>query len=368
MTDEAEPKAGGSAPAGRRTPAVGPRPPADEHPPQRSETQPVPPAPGPTYSLVVPFYNEVGNVDELYRRATAVMDSLAQPYEMLFVDDGSKDGTTALLARLAESDPRVTFIELRRNFGQTAALVAGFDHASGEVIIAMDGDLQHAPEDIPALLAPLADGYDLVSGWRKNRVDSFVVRRLPSAVANRLIGWLSGVPIHDFGTTFKVYRRGLLKHIRLYGEQHRFIPALAAAVGARIAEVPIQNTERVWGKSNYGLGRTVRVFMDLLTMKFLMSYFSRPLHFLGIPALITLILGAGIELFLFFEKLGKGWGQFHLMQSRGPLLVIGVFLMTVALLLLATGLLGELMVRVYHEARGSRPYYVRQIHRRGDRS
>ena len=331
------------------------------------KAEPGAPAAGPTYSLVVPFYNEVGSVEELYRRATAVMESLGRPYEMLFVDDGSKDGTTAILARLAENDPHVTSIELRRNFGQTAALAAGFDHASGEVVIAMDGDLQHAPEDIPALLAPLEDGYDLVSGWRKNRVDSFLIRRLPSAVANRLIGWLSGVPIHDFGTTFKVYRRDLLAHIRLYGEQHRFIPALAAAVGARISEVPIQNTERASGKSNYGLGRTVRVFMDLLTMKFLMSYFTRPLHFLGIPALVTLLLGAGIEFFLFMEKLVKGWERFHLMQSRGPLLAIGVFLMTVGLLLLATGLLGELIVRVYHEARGSRSYYVRQIHRRGDR-
>jgi len=324
------------------------------------------PAAGPTYSLVVPFYNEAGSVEELYRRIVSVMDQLGESYEMLFVDDGSEDGTKDILTRLTENDPRVTFVELRRNFGQTAALAAGFDHASGEIIIAMDGDLQHAPEDIPALLKPLQDGYDLVSGWRTRRVDSLFVRRLPSALANRLIGWLSGVRIHDFGTTFKVYRREILQHIRLYGEQHRFIPALASAVGARICEVPIRNTERVSGSSNYGIGRTVRVLMDLLTMKFLMNYFTRPLHFVGLPALITFAAGAGIELFLFLEKVLKGWGRFHLMQARGPLLVIGIFLMSTALLFLATGLLGELVVRTYYESQDKRIYYVRQVHRTGD--
>lgn len=318
-----------------------------------------------SYSVVVPFYNEAQNVEELYRRLVAVLDGLGKPYEMVFVDDGSLDQTRVVLERLAGSDERVTVIELRRNFGQTAALAAGFDHASGDVIVALDGDLQHAPEDIPALLAPLDDGYDLVSGWRKDRVDNFWLRRLPSAVANRLMRWLSGVPIHDFGTTFKAYRRDLLQHIHLYGELHRFIPALASAVGARICEVPVRNVVRARGKSKYGLGRTFRVLMDLVTVRFLIRYLTRPLHFVGVPALIMFLLGAGIELGLFFEKLAKGWERFHLMQSRGPLLLIGIFLLTASLLLLVTGLLGELIVRTYYESQGKRIYYVRRIRRKG---
>jgi len=319
---------------------------------------------GPAYSVVVPFCNEEGAVEELHRRIAAVMDGLGQPYEMVFVDDGSRDGTAGLLARLAREDARVTFVELRRNFGQTPALAAGFDHARGDIVIAMDGDLQHAPEDIPALLKPLEEGYDLVSGWRKRRVDNLWLRRLPSAVANRLMGWISGVHIHDFGTTFKVYRRDLLQHIRLYGELHRFIPALASAVGARIAEVPIQNIVRPKGASKYGLGRTVRVLLDLVTVKFLIQYFTRPLHFLGLPALVAFILGFGIEAVIFLEKLRKGWETFHVTQTRGPLLVIGIFLMTVSVLLLMGGLLGELLVRTYYESQGKHIYYVRRVHRK----
>ena len=318
----------------------------------------------PKYSVVVPFYNEAESVEELYRRIVAVMDALGEPYEMVFVDDGSRDGTAAALGRLAASDGRVTGVELRRNFGQTAALAAGFDHARGEVVISMDGDLQHAPEDIPALLAPLAEGYDLVSGWRKHRVDNFLVRRLPSRVANWMMKKLSGVDIHDFGTTFKVYRRDLLQHIRLYGELHRFIPALASAVGARIAEVPIQSIVRPRGTSKYGIGRTFRVMMDLLTVRFLIKYFTRPLHFLGWPALALMVLGGGIELVIFFEKLRKGWETFHVTQTRGPLLVIGVFLMTLGVLCLVTGLLGELVVRTYYESQGKHIYYVRHVHRK----
>ena len=319
----------------------------------------------PTYSVVVPFYEEVDSVDELYRRIVAVMDGLGRPYEMVFVDDGSTDATGALLAKLAASDPRVTFVELRRNFGQTAALAAGFDNTSGEIIIAMDGDLQHAPEDIPAMLAPLAQGYDLVSGWRERRVDNFFIRRLPSATANWLMKKLSGVDIHDFGTTFKVYRQDLLKHIHLYGELHRFIPALASAVGAKICEVPIKNIVRPKGKSKYGIGRTLRVMMDLLTVRFLIKYFTRPLHFLGLPARVMFVLGTGIEAVIFFEKLLKGWNEFHVTQVRGPLLICGVMLMLLSAVLLATGLMGELLVRTYYESQGKHIYYVRRIHRKG---
>jgi glycosyltransferase involved in cell wall biosynthesis len=324
-------------------------------------------AAAPAYSVVVPFYNESDSVEELHRRIVAVMDTLGKPYEMVFVNDGSGDQTQAVLERVASSDGRVTVIELRRNFGQTAALAAGFDHSTGEVVIAMDGDLQHAPEDIPAMLKPLEqDGYDLVSGWRKQRVDSFIIRRLPSATANWLMKTLCGVDIHDFGTTFKVYRRDLLKHIRLYGELHRFIPALASAVGAKICEVPIQNIVRPKGKSSYGISRTVRVLFDLVTVKFLINYFTRPLHFLGLPALLMFIVGSGIELWIFIEKLWHGWEKYHVTQTRGPLLIIGVFLITLAALFMITGLLGELVVRTYYESQGKHIYYVRRIHRKGD--
>jgi len=320
----------------------------------------------PKYSVVVPFYNEADSVEALYRRIVTVMDGLGESYEMSFVDDGSRDETASVLARVAAADERVTFVELRRNFGQTPALAAGFDHAHGEIVISMDGDLQHAPEDIPAMLSPLAEGYDLVSGWRKRRVDNFLIRRLPSRIANWLMKKLSGVDIHDFGTTFKVYRRDLLQHIRLYGELHRFIPALATAVGARICEVPIQNIVRPKGKSNYGLSRTFRVMMDLLTVRFLIKYFTRPLHFLGGPAIICFLLGAGIEAVIFFEKLRKGWESFHVTLTRGPLLVTGIFLMVLSALFLVTGLLGELVVRTYYESQGKHIYYVRKVHRKGD--
>jgi glycosyltransferase involved in cell wall biosynthesis len=319
--------------------------------------------PAPAYSVVVPFYNEVELVEELYRQIVAAMDALGKTYEMIFVDDGSTDGTTALLGRLAAADGRITFIELRRNFGQTPALAAGFDNAAGDIVIAMDGDLQHSPSDIPAMLKPLEDGYDLVSGWRKRRVDNYLIRRLPSATANWLMKKLSGVEIHDFGTTFKVYRRDLLKHIRLYGELHRFIPALASAIGAKICEVPIQNIVRPKGKSKYGIGRTVRVMMDLLTVRFLIKYFTRPLHFMGIPAMAMFGLGFVIEVLLFVEKLtaSQGWNKFQLMQERGPLMIIGVFLMMLSAVFLATGLLGEVVVRTYYESQGKHIYYVRRI-------
>jgi glycosyltransferase involved in cell wall biosynthesis len=328
--------------------------------------EPQAPGPRPAYSVVVPFYNEAESVEELYRRIVAVMDGLAKPYEMIFIDDGSRDETPQVLKRIVEGDGRVTFVELRRNFGQTAALAAGFDHAAGDVVIAMDGDLQHAPEDIPAMLKPLDDGYDLVSGWRKRRVDNFFLRRLPSAVANGLMGMLSGVRIHDFGTTFKVYRRDLLRHIRLYGELHRFIPALASAVGARICEVPIQNIVRPKGKSKYGLGRTIRVLMDLVTVRFLLKYFTRPLHFMGRVGLMFFLMGAAIEAELVIEKAtsAKGWEHFHIMQVRGPWMTIGFFLMTVSVLCVLSGLMGEVIVRTYYESQNKHIYYVRRIHRK----
>src|SRR6201988_1288561 len=232
-------------------------------------------------SVVIPIHNEEPSILPLYDRLTAVMEKVRKPYEILFVDDASTDRSFDLLANLVETDGRLKVIRLRRNFGQTAALAAGFDEAQGSVIISLDGDLQHEPEDIPALLAKIEEGYDIASGWRKNRVDNAVTRKFPSRIANWLMAKSSGVALRDFGTTFKAYRAEVLKDINLYGELHRFIPALASFYGARIAEVPIRNTPRIAGDSHYGIGRTFRVLFDILTIKFLLKYMTRPMHFFG---------------------------------------------------------------------------------------
>src|SRR3974390_271035 len=244
------------------------------------------------YSIVVPLYNEEANVTPLYVRLTQVMEEFDEPYEIVFIDDGSRDDTANILHRISASDSRVRVVMLRRNFGQTAALKAGFDAARGDIIISMDGDLQHDPEEIPAFVAKLEEGYDIVSGWRAQRRDKWVTRRLPSRIANWMMAKLSGVALHDFGTTFKAYRRETIKSIPLYGELHRFIPALAAFSGARIAEIPINNPPRKNGKSNYGLSRTLHVFLDLLSIKFLLDYSTRPLHFFGPIGLLS--AGAGV--------------------------------------------------------------------------
>ena len=232
-------------------------------------------------SIVIPIHNEEPSILPLYDRLTAVLESMQKPYEMIVVDDASTDRSFDLLANLVETDGRLKVIRLRRNFGQTAALSAGFDEAQGNVIISLDGDLQHAPEDIPALLAKIEEGYDIASGWRKDRVDNAITRKIPSRIANWLMAKSSGVELRDFGTTFKAYRAEVLKDINLYGELHRFIPALASFYGARIAEVPIRNTPRVAGDSHYGLGRTFNVMFDILTIRFLLKYFTRPMHFFG---------------------------------------------------------------------------------------
>ena len=244
------------------------------------------------YSIVVPFHNEEENVTILYARLKQVMEQVGDAFELVLVDDGSTDRTYKLLEEIAAVDSRVLVVKLRRNFGQTSALSAGFDHASGEFLLAMDGDLQHDPNDIPAFLEKLDEGYDVVSGWRKTRIDNFFLRRIPSACANWIMARLSGVPIHDFGTTFKAYRREVIQSIPLYGELHRFIPALASWYGATICEIPIRNVNRERGKSHYGLGRTFRVFFDLMTIRFLLRYMSRPLHFFGGFGILGMFTGS----------------------------------------------------------------------------
>src|SRR5260370_16206166 len=230
------------------------------------------------YSIVVPFYNEQENIPPLYMKLTEVMDAIGEPYELVFVDDGSKDDSFKVLSDIYEHDHRVNIVRLRRNFGQAPALKAGFDFARGEIIISMDGDLQHDPDEIPRFLEKIAEGYDLVSGWRHQRRDHWLMRQIPSRTANWMMAKLSGIDLHDLGTTFKAHQREIIQEIQLYGELHRFIPALASSTGAIITEVTIENPRRKTGKSNYGIGRTIRVFLDLIIVKFLLDYSTRPLQ------------------------------------------------------------------------------------------
>ena len=277
---------------------------------------------------------------------------------MVLVDDGSRDGTFQLLREIAAVDSRITVVKLRRNFGQTSALAAGFDHARGEYIIAMDGDLQHDPSDIPVFLDKIAEGYDIVSGWRKRRIDNLWLRRIPSHCANWLMAKLSGVDIHDFGTTFKAYRREILEQVPLYGELHRFIPALASWHGASIIEVPIRNLNRERGTSHYGISRTIRVFFDLITIRFLLRYLSRPLHFFGTVGMVSILGGCGIAVWLALEKLLH---QADVMTKHGPLMIFTAVLLLAGLNMLAIGLLGEMQVRHYHEPARRAPYSVDRI-------
>ncbi|MGC9224601.1 MAG: glycosyltransferase family 2 protein [Terracidiphilus sp.] len=311
------------------------------------------------YSIVVPFHNEEENVTVLYARLKQVMEQVGESFELVFVDDGSVDRTYKLLEEIAAVDSRVLIVKLRRNFGQTSALAAGFDHASGEFVLAMDGDLQHDPNDIPAFIEKLDEGYDVVSGWRKVRIDNFILRRVPSACANWLMAKLSGVNIHDFGTTFKAYRREVIQNIPLYGEMHRFIPALASWYGASICEIPIRNVNRERGKSHYGIGRTFRVFFDLLTIRFLLRYMGRPLHFFGGFGVLGMLTGGGMASTLLVMKLLNP--QMDVMDLHGPMLVFASVLLVAGIQLLAIGLLGELQVRHYYTSQHPASYTVDRL-------
>jgi glycosyltransferase involved in cell wall biosynthesis len=313
----------------------------------------------PKYSVVIPFHNEQESVRELHGRLSQVMTSRYEPVEFIFIDDHSTDKTPERLKEIAETDSRVVVIRLKRNYGQTVALVAGFDYAEGQVIISMDGDLQHDPADIPVLLSAFEEtGSDIVSGWRRKRVDSFLLRRAPSRAANWLMSKLSGVRIHDFGTTFKVYRKDTIKQIKLYGEMHRFIPALASWNGATIAEVPIKNVERPGGRSHYGLSRTVRVLFDLLTIRFLLKYVTRPLHFFGPIGLLCTTVGLVINIWMVIKKAIYGTDLF---EQHGPLMLLGAVLILAGVQLISSGLIGEMLSRTYFESQGKPIYSVEKI-------
>lgn len=311
------------------------------------------------YSIVVPFHNEEANIMPLYRRITAVMESLSVDYELIFVDDGSSDQTHALVKEVSSLDPRVTGLRLRRNFGQTAALSAGFDRASGDVIIAMDGDLQHRPEDIPRFIEKIAAGYDIVSGWRQHRRDGFQ-RTFPSLIANRLMARASGIPLHDFGTTFKAYRREIIQRIPLYGQMHRFIPAMASIEGALIAEVPIEDVPRANGRSHYGLMRTFRVLFDILTIRFILKYFSRPLHFFGSIGLAMITTALAIAGWLLVKKLFLSEDIF---LKHGVLLLFCVVTFLGGMQFLGLGFLGDLFARLYYAPEQRSIYSIARIYR-----
>lgn len=309
-------------------------------------------------SIVVPIHNEEHSILPLYDRLTRTLAEVGRPYEIVFVDDSSTDRSFELLRNLVETDHRLRVVRLRRNFGQTAALAAGFHEAKGDVVIAMDGDLQHAPEDIPVLLKPIDEGWDIASGWRHERADHALTRRLPSRIANWLMAKASGIDLRDFGTTFKAYRSEVLQDVRLYGELHRFIPALASFYGARIKEVPISNPARGGGKSHYGLSRTFRVLFDILTIRFLLKYATRPMHFFGAIGLAGTVSGGAILAFCLVEKLLT---QIDIIQAHGPLMLAGAMLLMVGLVMFTTGLIGELVMRTYYESQGRRIYAVREI-------
>jgi glycosyltransferase involved in cell wall biosynthesis len=314
---------------------------------------------GPEISVVVPLYNEEDCMAELTLRLRETLRQTGRRYEIVFVDDGSTDRTLerARQAQANERDLRV--VQLQGNFGQTAALVAGFDHARGEIVITMDGDLQHDPAEIPKFLEKIDEGYDIVSGWRKQRVDNLLMRRIPSRIANWAMSRLSGINIHDFGTTFKAYRANILRSMVIYGQMHRFLPVLARKAGASICEIPIKNVVRPKGISKYGLTRrTLTVFFDLIRLKFLISFFARPLQVFGTVGLLTMLAGGGIFTWLVFEKIFYARG---LMIYRPPMFIISIFSILAGLQIFTFGLLGEMIVRLFYSHRENKIYRVRRV-------
>jgi glycosyltransferase involved in cell wall biosynthesis len=312
------------------------------------------------YSIVVPLYNEQDNVLPLYTRIVEAMVDIGGSYEIVFVDDGSRDGTFKILSEIAGADSRITLVRLRKNFGQTAGLKAGFDFARGEFIISMDGDLQHDPAEIPAFISKIQEGYDIVSGWRYQRRDAWLTRRLPSQMANWIMAKLCGLDLHDFGTTFKAYRREVVKDLQLYGELHRFIPALASWSGASIAEIPIKNLSRGSGKSNYGLSRTLTVILDLICVKFLLDYSTKPLQLFGSWGLLSTAAGGLTTLFLLFRKFVT---HVDVMTEHGPMLFAAVLLIVCGIQLISLGLVGEVLARTYYESQRKPIYSVRDVKR-----
>ncbi len=307
-------------------------------------------------SVIVPVFNEYKNIEILYKELVDVLNKIDKEYEIIFIDDGSTDQSYNILSALQQNDDRVVVISFRRNFGQTAALSAGFNHAEGDVIVTLDGDLQNDPKDIPKLIEKLNEGYDLVNGWRIKRKDSFLTRRLPSLIANRIISFTTRVKLHDYGCTLKALKREVTQHINLYGEMHRFIPAIASWMGISIAEVKVNHRARVSGKSKYGISRTIRVILDLITVKFLLSYSTRPIQIFGLLGFISGAIGFGISLYLTIQK-----QFFNIPLANRPILLLAILLIFIGLQFITLGLLAELQSRTYHESQNKPIYTVREI-------
>jgi len=311
-------------------------------------------------SVVIPCYNEEESVERLLEEVHAALRPTGLRYEIVLVDDGSKDNTFKILERAAQTDPALTVVKFRRNFGQTAAMQAGFDHARGAVIATIDADLQNDPKDIPRLIEYIHQGYDLVAGWRADRKDTFINRRLPSILANWLISWITSVKLHDYGCTLKVMTSDVAKELRLYGEMHRFIPVVASWMGVRIVEAKVNHRARLFGKSKYGIGRTIRVVLDLITVRFIQSYLARPMQIFGLAGFLCFCAGGLISAWLAIEKL-----VYHATLSDRPLLLLGVLLIVVGMQLVSLGLVADVLARTYFESQKKPSYYVRTV-LRGD--
>lgn len=309
----------------------------------------------PELSIVIPLYNEEENLAKLNSQIVDSLLTLNRPFEVIYVDDGSSDNTFFILRDFCKANPDIRAICFRRNFGQTAAMAAGFDHARGEVIVAMDGDLQNDPADIPRLISKLEEGYDVVNGWRKNRQDKLVSRRIPSVIANWLIGRLTGVRLHDYGCSLKAYRAEVIKNVPLYGELHRFIPALASIYGARITEIPVNHHPRVHGKSKYTIVRTFKVLMDMATVSFLKFFLDRPLHVFGWSGITLFTTGLAIDGYLAIQKI-----FFGAELSKRPLLLFGTLLILAGLQLFSMGILAEIQIRTYYESQRKPIYNIRE--------
>lgn len=312
----------------------------------------------PALTITVPIYNEEANIAPLYEKICSAMDALGKPWELVLVDDGSQDGSPALLDAIAENDERVIVVHFARNYGQTAAMMAGMDYARGDVVVPMDGDLQNDPADIAKLLAKLDDGFEVVSGWRKDRQDHAIKRNLPSRLANALISRVSGVHLHDYGCSLKAYRREVLDGVKLYGEMHRFVPIYAAWNGARVTEIPVTHHPRLHGESKYGLERVVKVVLDLMVVKFLFRYSGKPIYVFGGFGLLSMILGflAGVWAIVLKLFLGTSF-------SRTPLPLLCVFLGAIGVLSILMGLLAEMLNRTYHESQEKAVYKIARITR-----
>jgi glycosyltransferase involved in cell wall biosynthesis len=307
-------------------------------------------------SIIIPLLNEEESINRLYHELVTALAPVHRPYELIFVDDGSSDQSLNILAEIQQKDSNVVVISFRKNFGQTAALSAGFDHAKGDIIVTLDADLQNDPNDIPKLLKKLDEGYDIVNGWRFERKDPFLTRRLPSIIANKIISFATNVKLNDYGCTLKAFRKEITQNIRLYGEMHRFIPAVASGMGISIAEVKVNHRPRKYGQSKYGISRTIRVVLDLITVKFLLNYATRPIHVFGLIGFISGSLGFTMALFLTIQR-----QFFNIPMANRPLLLLAIMLIFIGLQFITLGLIAELQARTYHESQDKPIYAIRKI-------